>query len=166
MAFMLIAIMIFFAMVAIVYFTIVLAKLQGTAENLRDQEAQELARQMSGTPELVFSQDGSPESSTVDFNKAYFLSKNRNFRNRYWNLDYLMIERIYPETLAGNEDCLQLGNFPDCKELTIIDKTGGNYSGTMTSPVALAIWDDNLGARGGYRFELGRIHAITHDPTK
>ncbi|MFH1802149.1 MAG: hypothetical protein ABH864_01720 [archaeon] len=167
MAFMLVAIMIFFAMVAIVYFTIVLAKVQGTADDLREQEAKELARQMSGTPELTFSQDGISSSSTIDLDKAYILAKTDNFKRKYWNLDYLMIERIYPETPAGKENCLQTNNYPNCRELVLIDKTGGNYSGTMTSPIALARWDQNIGSNGigGYRFELGRIHTLAHDPT-
>jgi len=163
MAFMLVAVMIFFAMVAIVYFTIVMARLQDAADDLREQEAKELARQMSGTPELMFSQKGSPFSSTVDLDKAFILSKSNDFKRRYWNLDYLMIERIYPPP-SNNGDC-PLNTYTDCRYLTIIDNTGGDYSGTMTAPVALAFWDDNLFNKGGYRFELGRIHTLAHDPT-
>lgn len=167
MAFMLVAIMIFFAMVAIVYFTIAMAKLQGTADDLRDQEAKELARQMSGTPELSFSQGGSSESSTIDLDKAYLIAKDGGFRKKFWNLDYLMIERIYPGTPASRNICLP-NNYPNCRELVLIDNTEGNYSGTMTSPIALARWDQTLGSQGagGYRFELGRIHTLAHDPTK
>nr|AQS28255.1 hypothetical protein [uncultured archaeon]AQS28835.1 hypothetical protein [uncultured archaeon]AQS29022.1 hypothetical protein [uncultured archaeon] len=163
MAFMLVAVMIFFAMVAIVYFTITSSKLRDTADDLREEEAKELARQMAGTPELMFSKQASPYSSSVDFDKAFALSKMNVYKNKYWNLDYLMIEKVYPSSI--NEDCTS-GNYPDCRYLILIDNTRGNYTGTQTAPVAIVWWDPKLESIGNYRFQLGRIHALAHDPTK
>lgn len=163
MAFMLVAVMIFFAMVAIVYFTIVFARIQDTADDLREREAKELARQMSSTPELMFSQGSSPFSASLDFDKAHFLSQNLDFKRKYWNLEYLMIEKVYPPPTQNQEDCALY--YPDCKELVIIDNANGMYAGTQTAPVALVWWDETLENGGGYRFEFGRVHALANDPT-
>lgn len=166
MAFMLVAVMIFFGMVAIVYFTIVFANLRDTADDLREEEAKELARQMSGTPELMFSIKAQPYSSSVDLDKAFLIHKDPNspFKKRYWNLDYLMIERLYPPP-SRDEDC-STSNYPECKYLTLIDERPGSYSGTQTSPIAIVWWDENLEDDGQYRFGLGRIHALAHVPEK
>lgn len=167
-AFMLVAVMIFFAMIAIVYFTIVIAKLQDTVDDLREQEAKELARQMSGTPELIFSKQGFPESSTVDFDKAIALSEHDVFKRKYWNLDFLMIERIYRSPNQGVE--CNINNRETCHYLVLIGEmpsNSGGPDGTQTSPISLVWWDPQLnGGSGGFRYELGRIHALAHNPNE
>ena len=161
MAFMLVAVMIFFSMVAIVYFMIVSSKISDTAEDLRQEEAKELARQMAGTPELMFSKRSSPESSVVDLNKAIYLKQHRAYQKGFWNLDYLAIERVYPRPSRQNEcDAENLGT---CRFLTIINNTQ-DLVGTQTAPVAIVWWDSTLGPGGDYRFELGRIHALASRP--
>ena len=166
MAFMLVALMVFFAMVAIVYFTIVFARVQDTADDLREEEAKELARQMAATPELMFSRQASPFSASIDFDKARLLAQHESFKEKYWNLEYLMIEKIYPEP---THNLCTMDTYPDCRELVIIDNTGGSLTGTQTAPVAIVWWDETLlsgpARPGDYRFELGRIHALANDPT-
>lgn len=166
MAFMLVALMIFFGMVAIVYFTITFSNLRDKADDLREQEAKEIARQMSATPELTFSKKGSSCSACIDLDKAYVLAKTQSYPTKYWNLDYLAIERIYPAPTKENCVSPTSDNYPDCRFLTIIDKHPGSYDGTETSPIAVVWWDESLGSDGDYRFALGRIHALAHDPTK
>jgi hypothetical protein len=169
MAFMLVAVMIFFAMVAIIYFTIVYSRLQDTAADLQEEEAKELARQMAGTPELMFSKKAFPESSSVDMAKALFLKQHGSYKKGYWNLDYLAIERVYPKPDPIEKECKPDGtNIATCRYLTLIDNAHGNYSGTQTAPVAIVWWDQSLGplGTGEYRFDLGRIHALAHDTTK
>ncbi|MBU0907416.1 MAG: hypothetical protein KKD18_02475 [Nanoarchaeota archaeon] len=165
MAFMLVAIMIFFGMVAIIYFTIVVAKLQGTVDDLREQEAKELARQMAGTPELMFSKTGFSESSAVDFDKALALKEQDVYKTKYWNLDFLMIERLYPPPDPTQEWC-NINNRETCQKLLLIGNipsNSGGPDGTQTSPIVLVRWDSNLQT---FKYELGRIHALAHDSTK
>ncbi len=162
MAFMLVAVMIFFAMVAIVYFMIVLSRLEGTAADLQEEEAKELARQMAGTPELMFSKLSFPSSSSVDLHKALSIANDAAYKNKFWNLDYLAIERVYPP--PNEELCDPSGiNIATCRYLTII-KNSNDLTGTQTAPIAIVRWDENLGNNGNYRFELGRIHALAHVP--
>lgn len=164
MAFMLIAVMVFFAMVAIVYFAIVFSNINDTADDLREEEARELARQMAGTPELTFSKKSSVFSSSIDLEKALVLKAVPAYALGPWNLDYLMIERVYPSPSSDTE-CTRT-NLAECRYLTILDRTNGKYDGTQTSPAAIVWWDRNLESNGAYRFELGRIHALAHEPTK
>ncbi|MBU0761012.1 MAG: hypothetical protein KJ600_01340 [Nanoarchaeota archaeon] len=141
-AFMLVGLFIFFAMVAIVYFTISMKSLEGRAEDLREEEAKELARQLSGTPELAFTA-GSGCSSCIDYDKARELSESLAYK-KFWNLDYLVIERISPEP---REDLVIIGN---------VEPTG-----TKIAFVALARWDRET---QDYKYELGIIHALAKIP--
>ena len=159
MAFMLVAVMIFFAMVALVYFIISISSLQESAEQLREEEAQEIARQLSGTPELAFTA-GSDCAVCIDFDKAFALSQlPADYGKKLWNLDFLMIEKIYP---TPSEAQCTASNYPDCKNITIINlPPGRGLSGPKTAFVALVRWDDTMnGYAGGYRYEFGIIHAL------
>lgn len=163
MAFMLVAVMIFFAMVALVYFSISTANLRETAEQLREEEAQELASQLSGTPELAFTAS-SDCSACIDFDKAFALSQNPNHGKKLWNLDFLMIERIYPDPVE--KTCLIPSDLPDCKNIRIINlPEGRGLSGTKTAFVSLARWDASLaGGSGDYKYEFGKIHTLAKNP--
>jgi hypothetical protein len=151
MAFMLVVLVIFFAMVGLVYLAISLANLKERAGALRDEEASKTVQKLSGVPELSFT-SASDCSSCVDLDKALLLSE-RDSYNNFWNLDYLRIEKIYPE--SPDVECTR-GSYPNCKWVTIIDKAAGDVAGTKTAFVSLVRWDPDL---GGFRYEFGRIHA-------
>jgi disulfide oxidoreductase YuzD len=155
MAFMLVTLMIFFSMVALIYFTISLSNLKKDVSRLQDEEAMELARKMSGTPELAFTAT-SDCSSCIDYDKAKQMAENSNLKEKYkdlWNINYLAIECIitdenYPDVYSA--DCSE---DPDLNPLVLIEESE-SYS-TKTAFVTLARWDSGL---GNYRYDLGRIH--------
>jgi len=149
MAFVLLAIMIFFAMVGLIYFTISIANVQASAEELRDNEARETVKKLSGSPELGFTST-TDCSSCIDLDKALILKDSTRYQN-FWNLDFLMIEKISPE--SSSVECTKT-NYPDCSQITLINK-GGSLS-TKTAIVAIAHWDGN---RQSFVYELGKIHA-------
>ena len=149
MAFMLVVLVIFFSMVALVYFAFSFSGLKAQAQELRDDEAREIARKLASTPEFAFT-SSSDCSSCIDFDKALIMKDNAAY-TRFWNLDYLMIERIYPKD--GNSLCAK-NNYPDCNQLVVIDKSNSKIA-TKTAFVALAYWDQNL---NDFRYELGRVH--------
>ena len=164
MAFMLVAVMIFFAMIALIYFSISLSNLKAKAEQLREDEVLELARQLAGTPEFAFT-SSTDCVSCIDLDKVFYL-KETEFTKRFWNLNYLMIERVYPNGFTSSmdetectSDSYRTGN---CNKITLID--GPEYQ-TKTAFVALARWDPSLASgTGGWRYELGRIHASPKEP--
>ncbi len=162
MAFMLVAVMIFFAMIALIYFSISLANLKAKAEQLREDEAIELVRQFAGTPEFAFT-SSTDCVSCIDLDKVFYL-KGTEFTEKFWNLNYLMIEKVYPDGFTNTgiwTECSGV-TYPNCNIIKLID--GSEYQ-TKTAFVSLAHWDTNLGNTGGWRYELGRIHASPKEPS-
>jgi hypothetical protein len=149
MAFVLVAMMIFFGLVALIFSSINLNKLSKQSEGLRENDARELVRKISGTPELSFT--ATTCSNCIDIDKALVL-KNQKAYYGFFNLDYMMIERVYP---SKKGECT-IGNFPDCGRITII-----NSSGFLSAPysyVSLCRYEGSID-KGYYKCELGRIHA-------
>ena len=146
MAFMLVTLVVFFGMVALIYFSISIANLRKDVSRLQDDEAMELARKMSGTPEFAFTAT-SDCSSCIDVDKIKIIQSDTALQNKYkdlWNIDYLMVECV--STSPG--DC-----YPD---IEVIPKS--EEFSTKTAFVTLARWDTSLGNEGNYRYDLGRIH--------
>lgn len=149
MAFVLVAIIIFFAMVSLFYFSIRVADIQKGAVSLKEDEAKELVRKLSSTPE--FSWTATDCASCIDLDKTILL-KNRNTYSGFWNLDYLAIEKVYP---AGQGECTRL-SYPNCNTITILNKTS-TYGSPAWAYVALCRHEI---AKSAYvKCELGRIYA-------
>lgn len=151
MAFMLVALMIFFALVGVVYFAISGSNLKQKAQDLEDKEAKEIVRKLSGSPELSFT-SSTDCSSCIDIDKALFIKEIPIYKE-FWNLDYLMIEKF--SSSATERECTR-ANYPDCTTITIIEKD--DDIATQTAFVSLARWDEELSS-GSFRYEIGRIHA-------
>jgi hypothetical protein len=147
MAFVLIAIIIFFAMVALVYFSIRLSGLRADVATQREQAAKETVRKLSDIPE--FSWAGC--SNCIDFDKAVMLKGKDSYKN-FWDVDYLAIERIYPNRTAG--ECTS-SNYPACTTLVLINKTG-NYGTPVSAFVALCGFD---ATSNEIKCDLGKIYA-------
>jgi len=152
MAFVLVAIVLFFAMAAIFYLTIYTADLREKAEYLQEKEAIELVRAIAGTPEFSFSSE--PCSGCIDLDKALIIAGEDDYED-FWNLDALWIERIYPK--PNDRECTQ-ANYPDCGQITII-KNSGELSSDASAFVILARYTEEN--TGYVKYEIGRIHAKT-----
>lgn len=149
MAFVLIAIIVFFAMVALVYFSIRLSSLREDVITQREQSARETVRKLSDIPE--FSWAGC--SNCIDVDKVLVLKERfEGAYKNFWELDYLAIERIYPNGSVG--ECT-LSNYPDCTTISLIKKTD-SYGSPVSAFVALCGFDI---AYGGVKCELGKIYA-------
>lgn len=151
MAFMLVAVVIFFSIVGLIYFSITITNLRTQAENLRKNEAREIVKSISGTPELSFT-SRSTCSQCLDLDKALLLKESSAYRN-FWDLDYLEVEIIYPH-ISGQVECNR-ANYPNCNKLVIINKNE-NFGLASSAFVALARWDRDM---NDFRYEFGRIHA-------
>jgi hypothetical protein len=146
MAFMLVTLMVFFSLVALIYFSISLSGLKKDVASLQDDEAKELARKMAGTPELGFTAT-SDCSSCIDYDKAKEIAnefKNPDLHDKYqnlWNIDYLEIECVSSQGSG-------------CSSLIVIGDDDTDKS-TKTTFITLARWDGSI---NNYRYDLGRIH--------
>lgn len=159
MAFVLVALMVFIAMVGIVFFSFYLTDLREEVGELKDREARELVRKLSSSPEFVFS----PEScvSCIDFVKVLMIKDTVEYK-KFWNLDYLVIEKLNNKTKEQKIEC-NTANMEECDKITIIGNN--NYGSSKSSFVSLARWDNNLGG-GNYRFDLGKIYVSEIDIKK
>ena len=117
MAFVLVAIIIFFGIVAIFYFKISLSSLKGNVELQRGEEAHELVRKIANTPEFSFTAEDC--ESCIDLDKVMAL-KNRSAYTGFWNLDYLQVSVLYP---VKKGECTK-SNYPECGTITLVNKTG------------------------------------------
>ena len=148
MAFVLVAIVIFFAMVALIYISIRMSSLKEDVTTLREQEAKELVKKIASTPELMW---GAGCQNCIDFDKL-FLLKDRPAYDNFWNLNYLAVEVIFPNKTG---EC-SLSNYPDCKKVTLINDSV-NIGFPSTAFVSLCRWEST---GGGYeKCELGKIYA-------
>jgi len=150
MAFVLVALVIFFAMVALVYFSMRTSDLKNEALALREKEAAELAFAFSSSSEFSWAAAGC--SQCVDFDKVLMLKEKKDYKN-FWNLAYLSVEKIYP---AGELIECTRANYPNCTTITIINKTGfyGSPKGAFVSICR------QESARESYvKCEIGKIYA-------
>lgn len=147
MAFVLIAIVIFFAMVALVYFSIRLSTLKTDVTTQREEAAKELVRKLADIPEFSWAEC----SGCVDVDKVLML-KDRTSYKKLWDVDYLMIEKVYPN--KTQIEC-NAANYPDCTTITIINNTK-NYGSPTSAFVALCGYEVSAGS---VKCELGKIYA-------
>ncbi len=152
MAFVLVALMIFFGMAALVYFSFSMSNLKQNAQELKDKEGIEIVKKISTSPEFAFG--GRACSSCVDFDKILILKENAKYK-KFWNLDYLTVEKVSNKTSL--KECDRF-TYPDCEVITVV-KESGNFGAANAAFVTLARWDSGLGAGGGFRYELGKIYA-------
>lgn len=147
MAFVLVAILIFFALAALFYFAIRFSNLKEGVQELRDLEANEIIKKLSATPE--FSWSGC--ANCIDMDKVLFVKENEAYRE-FWNLDYMKIERVYP---TFEEVECTTANYPNCNSVTFVSKQ--NYGTPSWTFVALC---RNAPEKGGYqKCELGKLYA-------
>ena len=123
MAFFLVAMILFFAMVALVYFSITYSSLKSDVEDLREQEVRELVRKMAGTPEFSWSLYDC--DSCVDMDKIFALNNQVSYQGFWRNIPFLQIVRVYP--LYGEENPREcaLENYPECDTITLVDEDSG-----------------------------------------
>lgn len=152
MAFVLITIIIFFAMVALVYFSIRLSGLKEDVTALREESAKELSRKLADIPE--FSWTATTCSGCIDLDKVLVMRDRPAYRG-FWDLDYLMVETVYPN--KTNVECTR-ANYPNCNKITLINNT--KYFGSpSTAFVSLCRIEPS---KGGYvKCEMGKIHAAS-----
>ncbi len=143
MAFVLVALMILFGIIALLYSSITLRSLAQEASSLNEEEAKEVVRMLSSTSEFISSNC----ENCIDLDKVLLLKYRKAYQD-FWNLDFLRIEKLYPE--SSEKEC-DLSNYPDCSTITLINKE--NFGSPSTAFVSLCRWE------GYQKCELGRIYA-------
>ena len=147
MAFVLVATVIFFALVAIFYISIRFSTLKEDVTDLRKEEVIETVRKISGTPEFRL-ESLEDCAACVDLDKLILL-KNRTTYQGFWQgISLLQVERVFPT--YQTKEC-QLESYPRCNTITLIKKEG--YE-SYESYVSLCRYDRSIDQ---IRCELGKV---------
>lgn len=149
MAFVLVALMIFFGLVAVIYFSIWSSGIKESATQRQEEEALQIALAFTGSPEFAFT-SSSDCSSCVDLEKIVSLDK--DVYKNLWNLDYLEVQIIYPEPQSPNTICSS-SNLAACGKIEIIPRKS-NLGSTSSVFVSLARRDPDT---RDFKYEIGKI---------
>ena len=120
MAFMLLAVTLFFVLVGLFFITIRFAGLNESAIALEERNALLLTTKIANSPEFscgaVF---GTGTTNCIDGDKVIALMRNIESYEGFWGagVSNIEIRKIYP---VGEEVVCTLGNYPDCNSLRII----------------------------------------------
>ena len=135
MAFVLLAVMIFFALAGLFYFSVRSSSIQKSAQSIFETNAKSQAIALAKYPELIWGEC----QNCIDLDKAIVFKEQSNSTkySKFWELDYLMLERVYPKN--QDKECL-IGNYPICSKITLIN-TNSNFGAVSYSFVNLCRFD-------------------------
>lgn len=144
MAFVLVALVLFFVLVGLFVLLVSSNSLREKAELLREAQALEQVRKLATSPEFAFTAAGDCESC-IDLDKVFALKERTSYKE-FWKLPMLQVIKI-----SNQEECTKT-NYPNCGSITLAgQKENVIAKGAF---VALCRYSDK-----GYSCELGKIIA-------
>ena len=129
MAFMLIAVTLFFALVGLFVLGVFSSGLKNSATLLEEQNALLLVSRLSNSPEFSCGDAfGTSRVNCVDFDKVMALKSNMNdyTKARFWGDVGIEIVKVYAGSGGGitNVSCTP-GNYPSCGKIEIVKASSG-----------------------------------------
>ena len=131
MAFMLIAVTLFFVLVGLFFLSANLSGIKRGFITQQQENAKEIANVLSKSPEFGC---GHGKIQCIDLDKAMQM-KNRVVYQNFWEADKIIIRKIYP-VIRGNVECTY-GNYPNCNVLTVFSHNERELSVPGTTFVSL-----------------------------
>jgi len=121
MAFMLIVIFLFFALIGMVIISFKFSGMKEEAAVLEEQNAMLLVSKLANSPEFSCGESfGTTKINCIDMDKVFILKQNINAYEDFWNIDNIEIRKIYP-ILSGEVKC-DLNNYPECNYLNLMSE--------------------------------------------
>ena len=117
MAFMLVAVVVFFVLVALVYFNVQLRNVKQDANDVFSTQSLEMVRSIRSTPELAWTADSC--HSCVDLDKVLVLKEQKVYSG-FWGVPFLKF-RI----LDGNTKDIECTrqNYPQCNTISLVNSS-------------------------------------------
>jgi hypothetical protein len=126
MAFMLIAVVIFFSMVGLFLISIRMGSYEDDVNILRQKNAALLASKLANSPEFSCGDAfGGQRSNCVDFDKVWILKRNIGNYKDFWGVTNIELKIIY-SVQSYRQECTSQ-NFPKCGNIQIIDDSDIGY---------------------------------------
>jgi len=117
MAFMLMAITLFFVLVGMFVFSIQFSGLKESAAILEEKNAMLLVTKLANSPEFSCGEAfKNKKTHCIDSDKVLILKENINKYDDFWDVENIEIRKIYP--VSGEKEC-SLENYPDCNIIKI-----------------------------------------------
>jgi len=148
MSFMLMAVVLLFALVAMFYITIQYRNLHSLASNLEENKAILMANYISGATE--FSCAG--EQYCIDSDKLIVLENNSMYKD-FWPVAYIKIRKIYP---SGEDVICNKANYPECNLYNVYSNNKIKSQNSIGTFVALCRYE-KLGKYPNRICEFGKM---------
>ena len=131
MAFMLIAVTLFFALVGMVILVIYMSSLGESSDLLEQEKAMRLATKIANSPEFACGGSFGEKTNCVDFDKVLILKESVDKYKEFWRVDNIMILKIFPPENFEVE--CNAGNYDECGQLKLMEgNIGLSYSNYVT----------------------------------
>jgi len=118
MAFMLIAITLFFVFAGLLVLTFVTGNLKKSATQLGENNAVMLVEKLANSPEFSCGDAFYSKSNCIDSDKIMVLKENPKYED-FWGVAGIQLIKLYPK--EQNIECNQQ-NYPNCNKITVISK--------------------------------------------
>ena len=117
MAFMVMAVTLFFILVGMFVLTIYLSNLRDSASVLEERNALLLVTKLANSPEFSCGEAfKGKKTNCIDADKVMILKERISKYEGFWDVENIEIRKIYP--VLNNEECT-LENYPDCNIIKI-----------------------------------------------
>ncbi len=161
MAFMLIAVTLFFIFVGIFVLVIRFSNLKQSANILEEENSMLLVAKLANSPEFACGDSfGSSKLNCIDADKIMILKEHISKYVGFWGIAEIKIRKIYPD--EGNIVC-NSGNFPDCGVIEVYSKNV-NKLPASSNFVALC-WKESSDTGVYGKCELARLMVSSEDKT-
>jgi hypothetical protein len=120
MAFMLVAVTIFFILAGMFVLTIVSSNLQKEAEILREEDSAHLVEKIANVPEFSCGGGfGSDRIDCIDADKVMILKEKIEKYKDFWGVENIEIIRISSES----QELCTMDNYPNCGRIRLLNKS-------------------------------------------
>ena len=120
MAFMLIAVTIFFVMVGLLIVTLWISGLKGKAIDLQREQALLLGSKLANAPEFSCGEYfGNKRTNCVDLDKVILLKEDIDKYKDFWGISNVEIRKVYP--IEEDIECTRQ-NYPNCNVINLCDE--------------------------------------------
>ncbi len=127
MAFMLVAVTLFFVFVGLFFAMIIFSDVKKSAEILEEKEAILLVSKIANSPEFSCGNSfGSTRINCIDSDKLMALKKNLGKYSGFWGVSGIKVRKTFPKEDRIIECSSE--NYPDCTEITFFSSSGTGVS--------------------------------------
>jgi len=160
MAFMLIAVVLFFALVGLFVLVIRVSGLAQASEILEEEKAMLLVTKLANSPEFACGTSfGENKLSCVDADKVMMLKEHISKYYNFWGIAGIEIRKINPES---GEVC-DSTNYPDCEVIEVYSEDVNKLPATSNF-IALC-WKEDDGDGVYSKCEIARLLVSAEDKT-